>query len=163
MQYDLIKDNEIVQTATFVAEELPVPSEKGIWLERVDTMPSYDANFFYLVEAHEVTDTQSITSRSKVYLELPEIKRNLTRQINNDTEQTILNMADVIQQRNATARAIQLSRLEAKGTITTSESEELDGYDSMFKNIRDFIDVGNTKELEVTTATTVTEIEAIVF
>ena len=146
MQYDLIKDNKIIQTATFVLEEIPAPSDKGVWLERVDIMPDgFDGNFHTMEEVHTITTTQSITSRDLVYLPIEQIKGNLERTIDRDTEQSILSIGSVNKQRTITALSVKLARKEANGTITADELVELDSYEALFASIEDLLIAGREK------------------
>ncbi|MDA3807995.1 MAG: hypothetical protein PF440_08810 [Thiomicrorhabdus sp.] len=164
MQYDLILDNEVVQTATFVPETIPAPSDKGTWLERSEVQPEMDMNFSFPTVVHTLTDTQSIHTHEPTYLEIPQIQRNLTRAIDRNTEASIVRyIGNAAKQRNKSALAVQLLLKKVGGSITTGEQSTLDELNLAFSTVETMISDGNAKEATVNAATiTITELEAVV-
>ena len=164
MQYDLILNNEVIQTATYVAEEIPAPSEKGVWLERSDVVVPMDMNFSYSTIVHTMTATQSIHTYMPAYFDIQTIQGNLTRAIDRATESSIIAFAgDAVAQRNKTAKSIQLVRKEVAGTITAEEKAMLDVLDAMFAQVETMIADGNAKELIVNNVNiTIPELEQFI-
>ena len=133
MEYNLVLDGFIIQTATFMTEELP-SSSNGIWLERVvEGDSSHDPIFQKTNVIHTVTETQSIETTEVVYLSIEEIKRNLQSLVDINTESAIITLAGSANtQRNKTAKSVQLLLRLQLGTITVDEQAMLDALNAEF-------------------------------
>ncbi len=113
---------------------------------------------------HTMTDEEQQeweSNQPTIEQKLQEAKDKKCDEIDSNTSKSIIALVgNDVQQRNKTAKSVQLSRKEIAGTITDEELVMLEALDEGFRQVEVLIADGNALEASVQAMTTIEEVLA---